>query len=176
MTPIRKGVLVGLCGMAIAHPAAALAQRRATATTGPIEISGDSDSQCAITIGDPSVGNDGGRYSAVLALTIACNTPFTLHGAAARGMFQAASPGNAPGEFTPVPYEVLWPTSLLNSAGAPIAPQFRASGEEWQAGIIAVSGPTRDLQAASMIVRLRNTLPHGSWVIPDTFMIEIEQN
>lgn len=176
MSKAVRFALAAACCLAAASPLAAQDRAQGAATTGPIEIGGVNDSHCAITVGDPSIGAAQGRYSAMLAISIACNTGFAIHAAAAEGVFQAFTPQTAPGGAMPVPYDVQWPASLVDASGSPIAPQFSTTGDQWRAGIAALSGPTGTAQLGTMVVRLRETLPEGSQVFPDTFTFQIEQN
>lgn len=171
----RDAVNMAVLGSALLlalSPAAARAQAVSN-TTGPIEIGGVSDSQCSLTVGKPSVAGVEGLYSAVIPISIGCNSAFTLRAASALGAFQIAGAG---GGFEAVEYDVIWPASLTDGSGAAIALDFNASGEEWLAGITAVSGATREQQIAPMIVRLRGSVAPGAQLVPDVFMIDIEQN
>ena len=145
-------------------------------TTGPIEISGENPGACGVDVGEPVISGGEGRYSAVIPVAIDCNTPFTLRGIAALGAFRLSTAADAAAAPASVPYDVVWPASLTDASGAPIAAGFSAPGEDWQVGLVAVSDATSEPQMGPMIVRLRERIEPGAQLIPDVFMFEIEQN
>ncbi|QIG79042.1 hypothetical protein [Stakelama tenebrarum] len=166
-----RGVFGGWLMLVMTAPAAA----QLSQTTGPIEIGGEYDSECRIEVGEVLSDSTTGGNLAVVPLEIACNSAFTIHGSSGLGAFLVPD-ADAPDGFARLRYQVEWPASLVDGGGSSIAPGFTADGEAWQGGLHAVSGATREPQSAVMIIRYQAPPDPEAQVIPDIFIIELEQN
>lgn len=179
---VRPALIVALGTLAMALPQTACAQTRTatggapTVSTGPIEISGISDSRCSLQLGELPATVPGDSTTIAVPVQIDCNTAFSLYAKSVAGFFRRLPPEGSGRDPELVGYDVIWPAGLIDGEGRPIAPDFNAAGTDWKQGLFAASGATRAVQQSVMIIRLRPSAPSTRPLIPDSFLLQIEAN
>ena len=174
-----RGTWLAAALLLAATPAAAQQsasqQAPGTATTGPIEIGGAQPVQCGASFDRASaVVNLVANSSQDVGVEIECNARFVLRARSSYGVFRHET-AYAPGDpRTFVSYSVSWPTSLFDSNGSPIGPEFTASGSAWANGIAVNSAPTMLAQSGRMLISWQTAANVLAGNYGDTFYLDIE--